>query len=73
MCWLPRQRGKREPEWRPPARIPDHDRVFAHRQPGDEWWSPLIGGWLEESTQPLPLTDVPPEAEAGRWRARGDR
>jgi hypothetical protein len=40
---------------------------------GDWHWSSLLGGWLDEPTQPLPLSDLPPETEAGRWRTGGGR
>lgn len=36
-------------------------------------WSPLLGEWFNEPKQLLPLAEVPPETQAGRWRARGGR
>jgi hypothetical protein len=73
MRWPLWQRGgRREAEWCPPDRIPDHDRVFPRHDRSGSWqWSSLLGGWLEEPTQPLPLSELPPETKAGRWRARG--
>jgi hypothetical protein len=76
MRWPLWQRsGRREPECRQPARMPDHDRaVLHHHHRPENWqWSSLLGGWLEEPTQPLPLSDLPPETDAGRWRAQGGR
>jgi hypothetical protein len=29
------------------------------------WWSSLLGEWVDEPTQPLPLVDRPESARAG--------
>jgi hypothetical protein len=72
MHWRWHKHGH-QPRWCPPDPIPDYDRVFPHRRAGDGQWSSLLGEWLDEPTQPLPLSDVPPETAAGRWRAGGAR
>jgi hypothetical protein len=40
----------------------------------EPWWSSLLGEWLDEPTQPLPLVDRPESAPAGEAAAgRGGR
>lgn len=60
-----------ESSWRPPAPIPDHDRVFPQRRLGQPFWSPLAGEWINEPTQPLPLVDRPLLTRGQAWRAGG--
>lgn len=53
------QRGK--PDWDGPLdrRQKDHWQVvLRHSRPGP-WWSSLLGEWVDEPTQPLPLVDRP--------------
>jgi len=41
------------------------------RRPGQPYWSSLLGGWIDETTQPLPLVDRPLMTPAAEWRSRG--
>lgn len=49
----------------------DHRQVVQlHHRPGP-WWSSLLGDWVDEPTQPLPLVDRPSAVPAARPRRRG--
>ena len=50
--------------------IPDGDRVL---RPGQPHWSTLLGEWIDEPTQPLPVVDRPLTTRAAEWRSRSDR
>jgi hypothetical protein len=49
------------------ARSPDCDRILRP----EPWWSSLLGEWVDEPTQPLPLVDHPASAPAAEVRGRG--
>lgn len=50
--------------------VSDCDRV---PRPGGPQWSTLLGEWIDEPTQPLPIVDRPLMTRAAEWRSRGSR
>jgi hypothetical protein len=65
--------------WTDPANQtgPDHPDWTLHRErqrrPGYPYWSSLLGEWIDEPTQPLPVIGPPPEAAPAVESREGSR